>query len=122
MITKIHSATIVVSDQDAAVDFYVNTLGWEKRMDNPVGPNYRFVTVAPVGGDAELALNPPHVANREPGGDTGISLSVADIDETYQSLLDKGVTFTKPLEAMPWGVKATWLQDPDGNTFFFIEA
>lgn len=122
MITKIHSATIVVADQDAALDFYVGTLGWEKRLDNPVGPNYRFVTVAPAGGDAELALNPPHVANREPGGDTGITLSVADIEETYQALVDKGVTFTKPLEAMPWGQTATWLRDPDGNTFFFIEA
>lgn len=121
MITKIHSASIVVSDQQAAVDFYVNTLGWEKRVDQVVGPDYRFVTVAPVGGDAELALNPLHVVNREPGGDTGISLTVADIEETHQALVDKGVTFTKPLETMPWGARATWLADPDGNTFFFIE-
>lgn len=86
-----------------------------------MGPDYRFVTVAPFGGDAELALNPPHVTDSGPGGDTGISLTVSDIEETYQSLLDKGVTFTKPLEAMPWGAKATWLEDPYGNTFFFIE-
>lgn len=46
MITKIHSASIVAADQDAAVDFSVNKLGWEKRLDNPVGPNYRFITVA----------------------------------------------------------------------------
>lgn len=90
-------------------------------MDQVVGPDYRFVTVAPIGGDTELALNPPHVVNREPGGDSGISLTVADIEETYQSLVDKGVTFTRPLEAMPWGARATWLADPDGNTFFFIE-
>ena len=121
MITKIHSASIVVSDQDAAVDFYVNKLGWEKRLDQVVGPDYRFITVAPVGGDAELSLDPPHVTDRTLGGDTGISLTVANIEETYQSLREKGVTFTKPVEAMPWGAKATWLQDPDGNTFFFIE-
>lgn len=121
MITKIHSASIVVSDQDAAFNFYVNTLGWEKRLDQAVGPDYRFITVAPVGGETELALNPPHVVDRQPGGDSGISLTVADIEATYQSLLDKGVTFTKPLEAMPWGARATWLQDPDGNTFFFTE-
>lgn len=122
MITKIHSATIVVSDQDAAVDFYVDKLGWEKRVDNPAGPDYRFITVAPVGEDAELALNPPHIAGREPGGDTGVSLNVADIEETYRSLVNTGVSFTKPLETMPWGARANWLQDPDGNTVFFVEA
>jgi catechol 2,3-dioxygenase-like lactoylglutathione lyase family enzyme len=120
--TRIHSATIIVAEQGAAADFYVNELGWAKRLDNTVGPNYRFVTVAPVGGDAELALNPPHIAGREPDGDTGISLSVADIEETYRTLIAQSVTFTKPLEAIPWGPKATWLQDPDSNTFFFVEA
>ena len=119
--TRIHSATIIVAEQDAAVDFYVNELGLGKRLDNPVAPNYRFVTVAPVDGDAELALNPPHIAGREPGGDTGISLSAADIEETRRTLIAQGVTFTKPLEAMPWGPKGTWLQDPDANTFFFVE-
>lgn len=122
MITKIHSASVVVSDQQAALDFYVDTLGWEKRIDQVVSPEYRFVTVAPVGGDAELALDPPGISDRKPGGDSGISLIVTDIEATHQSLLDKGVTFTKPLETMPWGPKATWLEDPDGNTFFFIEA
>lgn len=56
MITKIHSATVIVADQDTALDFYVNTLGWEKRQDAEVGPGYRFLTVAPAGGDAELVL------------------------------------------------------------------
>lgn len=46
---------------------------------------------------------------------------VTDVDATYADLVAKGVTFTKPIEAMPWGAKATWLEDPDGNTFFFIE-
>ena len=96
----------------------MNKLGWEKRLDQTVGPDYRFMTVAPLGWDAELS----HVTSRKPGGDTGISLSVADLEETYTALVDKGVTFTRPLEAMPWAARATWLQDPDGNTFFFIEA
>jgi catechol 2,3-dioxygenase-like lactoylglutathione lyase family enzyme len=121
MITRIHSATVIVADQDRALEFYVNTLGWEKRQDAQVGPGYRFLTVAPAGGDAELVLNPPHTSDRGPGGDTGVTLMVSDIDATYADLVAKGVNFTKPVETMPWGTKATWLQDPDGNTFFFIE-
>lgn len=91
-------------------------------MDAMVGPNYWFVTVAPVGGEAELVLNLAQGVNGELGDDTGISLTVANIEETHQSLTDKGVTFMKPIEAMPWGAKATWLEDPDGNTFFSSKA
>lgn len=132
MITKIHSTTIVVSDQDASLDFYVNKLGWEKRIDNMVSPDYRFLTVAPVGAETELVLDPAHIHGVKPGTSirgnetsvevgTGISLTVENIEETYQTLLDKGVRFAKPLEEMPWGGdKATWLLDPDGNSFFFI--
>ena len=36
MISRIHSTTIVVNDQDAALDFYVNKLGWDKAMDSPI--------------------------------------------------------------------------------------
>ena len=128
MFTKIHSASIVVSDQDAALDFYVNKLGWEKRDDMPVGENYRWLTVAPVGGDAQLALEPPYISDRESGGDTGISLNVDNIDETFKTLVERGVTFndekgvsvTAP-QVMPWGAKAAWMVDPDGNSFFVIE-
>lgn len=128
MITKIHSATVRVADQDKALDFYVNTLGWEKRADSPLGENYRWLTVAPSGGEAELALEPAHVSGREPGGDTGISLDVHDIDASFQQLSGKGVAFVDEKGAaidspqmMPWGAKAAWLRDPDGNTFFFIQ-
>jgi len=128
MITKIHSASVTVSNKDAAIEFYVNVLGWEKRIDQAVDEHYRFVTVAPVGGDAELALEEPMFGST-PGGHTGISLSVTNIDETYAAFAAKGVKFvdmegnpsTGP-ETMPWGDRATWLQDPDGNVFFFIEA
>lgn len=128
MITKVHSAGVVVADQDAALDFYVNTLGWEKRADAPVSEDYRWLTVAPVGGDAEVALEPPSISNRQPGA-TGISLNVDDIDGTFSELAGRGVTFVDEAgnkidapQTMPWGAKAAWMRDPDGNTYFFIEA
>jgi catechol 2,3-dioxygenase-like lactoylglutathione lyase family enzyme len=131
MITKIHSATVIVSDLDASIDFYVNTLGWEKRIDQPMGPEYRFVTVAPRGGDAELALGQAKAMGAEPGaviipGDehmgpqTGISLAVEDMDETSRTLMERGVKFTGPPQEMPWGDKGCWMSDPDGNSFFLV--
>jgi catechol 2,3-dioxygenase-like lactoylglutathione lyase family enzyme len=131
MITKIHSTTIVVSDQDISLDFYVNKLGWEKRIDNAMGPDHRFLTVAPVGSETELVLGQAHIYSVEPGAgvtnaehgmgpQSGISLAVENFDETYRTLVDRGVRFAKPPEVMPWGDKATWLLDPDGNSFFFV--
>lgn len=129
MIAYIHNTTIIVADQERALDFYVNTLGWEKRIDVVMGDNYRFLTVAPVGGQTELALGPSHIFDAEPGsgvgagpgmpGQTGITFGVEDVEETYRTLVERGVRFSGPLEDMPWGDKASWLFDPDGNGFFF---
>ena len=130
MISYIHSGSVIVADLEAAIDFYTKVLGWEKRIDQPMGPEYRFVTVAPSGGQAELALCPAKQFGAEPGRplipggenmgpQTGISLAVDDVEATYQALVEKGVKFAGPLQEMPWGDKASWLLDPDGNSFFF---
>src|SRR3954463_6739970 len=107
MITRIHSTTIVVSDQDAALDFYVKTLGWEMAMDNPMGPGMRWLTVVPPGAVTQLVLSHKswykegHPALSR-GGETGISLVASDIDATFATLTERGVKFKKPVEVMPW--------------------
>jgi catechol 2,3-dioxygenase-like lactoylglutathione lyase family enzyme len=123
VISHIHSTSIVVSDQDAALDFYVDTLGWEKVMDNPMGDGSRFLTVAPPGATTQLVLSPVewYQDGRKPGGFTGINLVSHDIDATYNQLVANGVKFKEPVTVMPWGQKATWLYDPDGNEFFLAE-
>jgi catechol 2,3-dioxygenase-like lactoylglutathione lyase family enzyme len=120
MISHIHSATVIVSDQDAALDFYVNTLGWEKATDATMG-QMRYVTVVPPGATTQIALaHPSWFGDDAPMkfGFTGISLISPDIDATYETLKERGVKFKNPPEAMPWGDKATWFYDPDGNEFF----
>lgn len=121
MSLKIHSATVAVADQDAAVDFYVNTLGWKTSIDQPMGNETRFVTVVSPQGGAELALMDAKVLGREPGGETGISLVSDDIEGAYKILSERGVKFKEPLAPMPWGAQATWFYDVDGNEFFLTE-
>ena len=58
------------------------------------------------------------LANKE----TGITLVAPDIDATYATLTARGVRFKQPVEVMPWGDKATWFSDLDGNEFFLVEA
>ena len=119
MITRVHSAPIVVSDQQAAIDFYVGKLGWNIVIDQMMGENYRFVTVSPLPGSAQIALNPEGMLrDRKPGSQSGISLIADDIDKLYEELSAKGVTFTMPPSDMPWGARGAEIVDPDGNTFF----
>ncbi len=123
MISHIHSTTIIVTDQDKALDFYVNTLGWEKALDSMVGESTRFLTVVPPGATTQLALLHSNFAaeNQHAGGQTGISLITHDIESSYQTLTGRGVHFKEPVQMMPWRQKATWFYDPDGNEFFLAE-
>lgn len=123
MFSHIHSTTIIVTDQEAALDFYVNTLGWEKAMDNQMGPEMRWLTVVPPGAVTQMAL--AHTGWFEEGeapkpGHTGISLIAPDIDAAYETLTQRGVKFKQPPTVMPWGSKATWFYDLDGNEFFLV--
>jgi catechol 2,3-dioxygenase-like lactoylglutathione lyase family enzyme len=120
VISHIHSTSVSVADQDAALDFYVNTLGWEKADDAMFGEGMRWLTVVPPGATTQLALAHESWSGK-PGGQTGISLVAPDIDATYEALSAKGVAFKGPVEVMPWGTKATWFSDPDGNEFFLVE-
>jgi len=127
-ITHAHSATVWVADQDAALDFYVNKLGWEKAFEVPMGDGVRFLTIAPAGrampGQAtQLSLAPRSWLGEgeNPPVNTGITFIADDIDATYAELVERGVKFKGPVEVMPWGMKATWLYDIDGNEFFLTQ-
>ncbi|MGH2549315.1 MAG: VOC family protein [Thermomicrobiales bacterium] len=123
MISHIHSTTVIVSDQDKALDFYVNTLGWEKVMDTEFGEGMRWLTVVPPGAQTQLVLGLAAWFDDviKPGQWGGISVVSPDIDATYDTLISRGVKFKSPVQAMPWGTKATWFYDLDDNEFFLAE-
>ena len=123
LISHIHSVTIVVKDQDAALDFYTNTLGWEKVLDAPMGPEMRFLTVVPAGATTQLVLAHESWGGEfaKRGGPTGISFITRDIDDTYKTFSERGVRFKEPIAMMPWGQRATWFYDIDDNEFFLNE-
>ncbi|MGH2534671.1 MAG: VOC family protein [Thermomicrobiales bacterium] len=119
-----HSTTIVVADQDAALDFYVNTLGWDVAMDAMVSKEIRFLAVMPPEADIQFVLAHPSWfgPNDLPAKETGISLITPDIDATYDFLVERGVTFKQPVTDIPGGAKATWFNDLDGNEFILMAA
>jgi catechol 2,3-dioxygenase-like lactoylglutathione lyase family enzyme len=124
VITYIHSATVLVRDQDAALDFYVGKLGFEKRSDSPFGEGSRWIELGLPGERTALALLRSQDTGQPAGqisGDTGISFICDDVQKTYEELSAKGVGFTGPPQQMPWGIMATWFTDPDGNSYFLTQ-
>ena len=98
---KIKLVGIVVDDQQKALDFYTNVLGFKKSQDIPAG-EFRWITVAsPEGGDAELSLepnvNPAAKTFQEALFEQGIpftAFEVDDLDAEFRRLSDAGVVFT----------------------------
>jgi lactoylglutathione lyase len=120
-VTNIGVAMFTVSNQDAAIKFYTEKLGFELRGDTPYGENgeYRWVEVAPPGSTARLALNPP--MGGEPGGG-GIGVETADVRAEYERLKAiGGVDVDEPMTA-PGAPLLFMLRDPDGNHIAVVEA
>ncbi|HEX8917721.1 MAG TPA: VOC family protein [Chloroflexota bacterium] len=118
-ITHLQLVSIPVSDQDRAKQFYVNTLGFELRADNPMGPNQRWVEVGPRGAitGATLVTWFPTML---PGSVKGLVLECDDIESTYSDLQERGVRFQGPIERQFWGTFATF-DDLDGNGWVLME-
>lgn len=114
MIRRIKFASIPVRDQDRALDFYVNQLGFAVQTDQPMGPGKRWIEVRPPKGDTGLALFTPDGHEDRVGSFTGLSFECDDVQKTYDELKAKGVEFAKPPQAQPWGMFAI-LKDSEGN-------
>jgi predicted enzyme related to lactoylglutathione lyase len=117
-ITGVGTVAVPVTDHDRAIDFYVGTLGFEKRLDAAFGAGQRWVEVAPPGAATTIALAPP--GSVRPGVDTGIRLSTADADADHAGLRERGVDADP--EVMRWpGVPPMFsFRDPDGNTLYVV--
>lgn len=123
MITGVATVGIYVHDQDVALDFYKNKLGFEVRADRPAG-KYRWVEVAPPGAQTSIVLGTPEYetgSEEKVGGFTDIQLFTDDIKTAHSRLAGNGVKFTVKPKLMPWGSWHSQFVDPDGNEFFLIQ-
>ena len=122
-VEKIATVVIPVADQDRAIDFYVDKLGFEKRMDVPFGGDYRWVEVGPTGADTTIALAPPPPEGNTQVGkrETGISLYSPDIDAYHAELREAGVDVDEEISRMGDPVPPLfWLRDAEGNTLMVV--
>jgi predicted enzyme related to lactoylglutathione lyase len=117
MLDKIFYTTMLVSDQDRALDFYTNVLGLEQRVDNPTPDGLRFLTVGVDGQDFQLVLWPgtPGEAQPSQGRVPPVcTIETDDLRKEYEALKSRGVKFETDVLEFPWGYVAQF-DDPDGN-------
>src|SRR5918994_926979 len=127
---RIAYALLWVHDQDEALRFYTEKLGWEVRADVtlPEVGEYRWLTVGPPGQpDVAVVLNAipgrpvmdaetaEQVRNLMAKGFTGtVLLTSDDVEAAYDELAARGVEFVEPPEGRPYGIDSAF-RDPSGN-------
>lgn len=117
-ISSVTTIAVPVTDAERALDFYVGTLGFEKRRDLTFGEGNRWIEVAPPGAATTIALAPP--GDVPVGVDTGIRLGTSDAESLHDDLVAQGADVD---EILRWpGVPPMFsLRDPDGNTLYIVE-
>ncbi len=113
---SIQTVTIPVADQDRALAFYRDVLGFEVRADAIFGGD-RWLTVAPSGSAVDFTLHPP--VRSSPGWQQGIVLHTNDIDGVIAALRNAGVEVADA-QRQGWGIQ-TQFADPDGNGFVLLQ-
>jgi len=127
---KINSAQLWVHDQDEALAFYTQKLGWEVRADVtlPEMGDFRWLTVGPADQTdiavVLMAIPGPPVFDSETSGQVKelmakgaagtVFLTTDDCRASYEELKGRGVEFIDQPEERPYGIDAGF-RDPSGN-------
>lgn len=119
-ITKVGTVMVPVSDQDRAIEFFVEKLGFELRGDIAYGEGNRWVEVAPPGGTTPIALVPPGEGETV-GIMTRIGFDTDDVDADHATLRARGVDVDDVLREGDPVPPMFFLRDPDGNHFMLAE-
>ncbi|HVC88907.1 MAG TPA: VOC family protein [Gaiellaceae bacterium] len=121
-LTHIGRVMVPVADQDAAIAFYTELLGFTVVADIPFGDGERWVEVAPPGGGAALALVPPR-GDYQTGRMTGIALATTDARAAHQELKSEGVDVDADMMGGDGTVPPMFfIRDQDANTLMVVES
>ena len=124
MITKLNHVTIWVTDQEAALKFYRDQLGFKVVTDDSTTiPNYRWLTVAPPQQtEIEIVLaTPMDPADQKRIGQQGTWVLGSDnIEADYQLLKSRGVKIHQEPQHNVWGSDFV-IEDLYGNTYDVVQ-
>jgi catechol 2,3-dioxygenase-like lactoylglutathione lyase family enzyme len=135
-IRQIGTVFVPVADQDRALDFYLDKLGFEKRADFPYGEDSRWIEVAPPGAANTIALVPPSEGESAGGDEAYCAFATEDIEADHATLRARGVDVDaeiartgsrRPgLVSLEHSIKDPvpaqfFFRDTDGNRFLIVQ-
>jgi len=135
-ISQVATVFVPVSDQDRALEFYLDKLGFEKRVDFSYGGSHRWIEVAPPGSTNAIALVPPTEGKSVGGDQTYCAFTTKDIESDHATLRARGVDVDAEIARK--GTRRSGLvsievivedpvppqfffRDMDGNRFLIVE-
>lgn len=120
-VTQVGTVMVPVADQDRAIEFYTEKLGFELRADVPYGEGARWVEVAPAGAATTVALVLP-MEGQEVGVESRIAFRSGDVDADHAALRDAGVDVDPEVMRMGDPVPPMFFfRDVDGNRLLLVQ-
>jgi predicted enzyme related to lactoylglutathione lyase len=116
MITQLKFVSIPVTDQQRALDFYTQRLGFTIFTDQQFGEGMRWIELKVGRSDVKVVLFTPEEHKAWIGKPLNISFKCDDVAKTVAELRERGVQFEGEPQKFHWGWHAQF-KDPDGNTF-----
>jgi catechol 2,3-dioxygenase-like lactoylglutathione lyase family enzyme len=115
MIVHVKFVTVPTADQDRALAFYTEKLGFKLVTDQPFDDRQRWIELRIGSAETRLVLFATDEGSR-PGSAFNGALACDNVHKTYDELKARGVEFVSPPKQEPWGTFAI-MKDPDGNQF-----
>ena len=116
MITHVKFVSVPTRDQDRALAFWTEKVGFIVMSDQPFSATQRWIELKIRDSDTRLVLFTPDGQEDRIGTFFNGALACDDVEATYRQLSARGVAFRSPPKKQPWGTFAAF-EDPDGNQF-----
>jgi predicted enzyme related to lactoylglutathione lyase len=116
MIKSLKFVNIPVRNQDKALEFWREKVGFKVATDQPFNESQRWIELRIPGAETGVVLF------TQPGHEDRIgtffngSFHCDNLQKTYEEMKSRGVEFQQPPKTEPWGSMAIF-KDPDGNSF-----
>ncbi|RAL24304.1 VOC family protein [Thermoflavimicrobium daqui] len=116
MITNIATVAIYTDNQEKALQFWTEKMGFEQRENKPMGPNGNWIEVAPKNAQTRIVIYPKSMMPKWAEMKASLVFECENIQQTYTELHNKGVEFVEEPKKMQWGTFAIF-KDLDGNEY-----
>jgi predicted enzyme related to lactoylglutathione lyase len=121
MTLRIANVIIPTADQDRALAFYTEVVGFEKKVELSFGGGLRWIEVAAPASTTSIAICPPGPGVTPGGKETGISLHTDDVEAFHSRLRAAGADVDDEIGRYEGVPPTFWFRDPEGNNLMVTQ-